>query len=73
MDDRHFVRVLFNGREVAVPAAAADDPQPATLAAFKRHVMRRYALTADDHAAACEMPEAQQPRAGAPVDTSAIM
>lgn len=72
VDERHFVRVLFNGREVAVPADTAGAPPPVTLAAFKQHVMRRYALNADDHAAACAVPEQPQAPGAAAVDTSSI-
>lgn len=73
VDDRHYVRVLFNGREVAVPPETTDPSEPLTLAQFKHHVLRPYALTEEEHAERCMMTFEHETRGGAPVDTSAIM
>lgn len=73
VDERHYVRVLFNGEEVAVPPEATEAGQPLPLAQFKAHVTRPYALTQEEHAETCEMTFDHEAHGETPVDTSSMM
>lgn len=73
VDDRHYVRVLFNGSEVAVRPQTSAVGEAMTLGQFREHVMRPYALSEAQHAQRCMVTFEHETRGSAPVDTSAIM
>lgn len=53
---RHYVHVLFNGRELAVPPATTAAGEALTLERFEEAILSQYALSEGERDARCAVP-----------------
>jgi hypothetical protein len=67
---RHYVRVLYNGREIALPPASTGAGEPVTLARFKETILDRFAVNKDTYAGQCEIARSWWGARTPKVDTS---